>query len=347
MQKKLLVLILMGVVLSLCTGCLPWLFPGFEPNNAPIITSTPIINAAVGIVYTYNVEANDPDGDTLTYSLTESPNGMTIEATTGIISWFPTAEGNYQVIIEVSDGSLSATQSFTVIVSLEAVTSSRVVMVELFVGPACSRCPEAKGYMAQLLEEYGFDKLVVLEEYPWNYPLSSGWSTSETSKRYMWYTSDWGTPDAYFNGLNQTIHSNEYSYSKYKAAIDKELAKLPKVTISATYKVVDRTVNISGNINNISFETLNNIIIGAMIYEDSVPLIVPDYSIDTIVNHVVRDIITSEEIDSFSPEEEPHSFSLTSDTLNNVKNMNNIHVVVYVQAPGSLTKEILQALYVN
>jgi len=41
------------------------------------------------------------------------------------------------------------------------------------------------------------------------------------------------------------------------------------------------------------------------------------------------------------------SFSLESEILNNVKDMSNIHVVVYVQAPNSSTKEILQALYVE
>jgi len=234
----------------------------------------------------------------------------------------------------------------------DSTTTNRVVMVELFVGPACPRCPEAKGYMAQLLGEYGFDKLVVLELYPWNSPLISGWSTSETSNRYKWYTSIWGAPDAYFNGLNQTVHYDESSYYNYKTAIDKELEKPAQVSISASASQDDiiRSISINGSINNISSDALNDIVISAMIYEDSVSLIIPGYSIDTIVNHVVRDIITPEEsgqtIDILSPGES-YEFSLVSATLNNVKNMDNIHVVVYVQAPNSPNKEILQALYVN
>jgi len=218
---------------------------------------------------------------------------------------------------------------------------ARVVMVELFVAPACGGCPKAKQDMAQLLEEYGLDKLVVLEEYAWNYPLNSGWATSETINRYMWYTSEGGTPDAYFNGLNQNINRDDSSYYNYKNAIDKELTKSPQITISASYEVESNTVNISGKINNISSETLENLVIGAMVYEDSVLLG------SSIVNHVVRDIITSELIDSFSPNDGSYSFNLTSETLNNVKDMDNIHVVVYVQAPNSFNKEILQALYVE
>jgi len=225
--------------------------------------------------------------------------------------------------------------------------NQRVVMVELFVAPTCPNCPKAKDAMAQLLEQYGFDKLVVLEEYGWNIePDYTGWATAETIDRFKWYTDSLGisrhTPDAYFNGLNQSVHYNESNYNNYKAAIDEELAKAPKISISASSSVntTNLTVSINGSIENISSEGLTDLVVGAMIYEDSVYL----GSEGKNVNHVVRDIITSEEIISFTPGA-IQEFNLSSEILNNVKNMNNIHVVVYVQAPDSLTKEILQAAY--
>ena len=90
-----------------------------EPENqTPVITSTAITSATVGEAYTYNVEATDPDGDILTYSLTTCPAGMTIDATTGVISWTPTAVGVYPVTVEVSDGELTDTQNFTITVIL-------------------------------------------------------------------------------------------------------------------------------------------------------------------------------------------------------------------------------------
>jgi len=351
MHKKFLILLLALLVLSICTGCI-----SPEPNNEPIITSTPITTASVGVTYTYNVDATDIDGDVLTYTLTAPPTGMTINPSTGLIIWTPTEEGDYPVTVKVSDGKSTDTQSFAIIVSLGATTSSRVVMVELFVAPACTRCPEAKGWMAQLLQEYGFEKLVVLEEYAWDYPLSSGWSTSEISQRYFneycehLSSEETGTPNAFFNGLNHSVHHKDRSYANYEAAIEAELVKAPKVSITASYSVAGSTVSISGQISNISSETLSNIVVEAMVYEDSVALVVPDYNIDTIVNHVARDIITHEEsgelISSFSPGES-HSFSLTTSSLGLVHDMSNIHVVVYVQAPNSSTKEILQALYVE
>lgn len=57
----------------LVTGCVPSGPVGPVPTNqTPIITSTPIITATVGTAYTYNVTATDPDGNTLTFSLTIS-----------------------------------------------------------------------------------------------------------------------------------------------------------------------------------------------------------------------------------------------------------------------------------
>ena len=93
-------------------------------NQAPIITSTPITTAIVGLLYTYDVDATDPDGDILTYSfysIYTKPNGMTINSTTGVISWTPNTTGDYDVTVQVSDGYLIDTQSFTIQVNIEEV----------------------------------------------------------------------------------------------------------------------------------------------------------------------------------------------------------------------------------
>ena len=224
----------------------------------------------------------------------------------------------------------------------EQETSGRVVMVELFVAPTCSRCPAAELAIESLSNKYGLDRMVILEEYGWDDPSGTytGWYTQETFARFKWYNSTTKTPDAYFNGLSQNVPYNEFSLFSYQTAIEAELERPPKVSISASYDVTELTVSISGKISNISSENLEDLLIGAMVYENSVPLGM------STVNHVVRDIMTSEQIESV-PEGESLSFSLESDYLKNVKDIENIHVVVYVQAPFSPTKEILQALHVQ
>jgi len=89
-------------------------------NAAPQITSTALTTAAVGAAYVYDVNATDPNGDTLTYALTQAPSGMTIQSTTGLVAWTPTAAqaGTQSVTVRVSDpGGLAATQSFSIAVA--------------------------------------------------------------------------------------------------------------------------------------------------------------------------------------------------------------------------------------
>jgi RHS repeat-associated protein len=57
------------------------------PNRPPVFTSTPVVDAYVGLQYTYQAAAFDADSDTLTFDLESAPVGMSIEASTGLITW--------------------------------------------------------------------------------------------------------------------------------------------------------------------------------------------------------------------------------------------------------------------
>jgi len=87
-------------------------------NDAPSITSSPVTIGAEDQLYTYDVEATDPDTeDMLTYSLVVSPEGMSIDSDTGLINWTPNASqvGGNLVTVRVQDtGDLFDTQYFTI-----------------------------------------------------------------------------------------------------------------------------------------------------------------------------------------------------------------------------------------
>jgi hypothetical protein len=99
-------------------------------NDAPTFTSTPVTTATAGALYTYDVNATDPDaGDTLAYSLTIKPTGMTIDAATGLIQWTPTSvqAGANDVAVRVADsGSAPAsnTQPFTITAGLASIPAT-------------------------------------------------------------------------------------------------------------------------------------------------------------------------------------------------------------------------------
>ena len=83
-------------------------------NEPPQITSVPIGPAAVNETWTYQIVAQDPNGDVLTYSLSQAPAGATIDADLGLIQWDPPATGDYRIEIHVDDGrNAVAIQAFT------------------------------------------------------------------------------------------------------------------------------------------------------------------------------------------------------------------------------------------
>ncbi|MCZ6804625.1 MAG: putative Ig domain-containing protein [Proteobacteria bacterium] len=84
-------------------------------NQAPTIISTPITEAFTDQIYTYDVEATDPDLDALNYALQISPVGMVINANTGVITWTPDTAGDFNVTVLVDDNNGGIdTQTYTV-----------------------------------------------------------------------------------------------------------------------------------------------------------------------------------------------------------------------------------------
>ena len=123
-RKIFLLLFILFLAPLLLSGC-------FLLNNAPVIESLPKTSVYLGDSYTYDLEAIDPNDDTLSYLLKTYPEGMNINSSTGLVSWTPIESqiGEHEVEIEVSDGSKSTNQVFTItvekvlLVSIEAVPS--------------------------------------------------------------------------------------------------------------------------------------------------------------------------------------------------------------------------------
>ncbi len=86
------------------------------PDAPPQIVSTPPQNIQTD-TYSYQVMAEDPDGDSLTFSLTAAPSGMTIDSKTGLITWqiktVPAGVYNVEVAVQDSEGR-QGTQKYSI-----------------------------------------------------------------------------------------------------------------------------------------------------------------------------------------------------------------------------------------
>ncbi len=209
--------------------------------------------------------------------------------------------------------------------------NQRVVMVELYVHVGCAPCGVVEPILEQLAQDYGPSRMILLEEHLWDI-----YEVPEVNDRYDWYIpSGKGTPDALFDGLNQR-RQGVYSYNEYKNIVDNELDKGAKISISAAKETGSSTITLSGTIKNISSFPLENLIIQGIVFEDRGK---------KGLRSLVLDIFEGQTVSSIAPDE-TISVSFTSEELNWL-DKSKVHGVLFVQAPESSTKEILQAAYVE
>ena len=89
-------------------------------NDAPTVTSTAVLTAAEDSPYSYTVTASDVDtGDTLSMTGTTFPAWSTFTAATGVLAGTPANAhvGDHSVVITISDGTTTVTDTFTITVA--------------------------------------------------------------------------------------------------------------------------------------------------------------------------------------------------------------------------------------
>jgi RHS repeat-associated protein len=158
------------------------------PNAAPAFTSQPIATAAPGVVYTYAAQAVDPDGgDILTFSLSNSPEGMSIDPGNGLIEWtpLPGQTGPHSVVVKVADlHGLFALQPYTIDVTapvpvpaiegqLAAAADTVITAAGFTVGEVTSR-PSALVAAGAVISQHPSAGTLAATGSPVNYVVSQG-----------------------------------------------------------------------------------------------------------------------------------------------------------------------------
>jgi hypothetical protein len=100
-----------------------------EPNHAPAFTSRVPLNALVGVAYTYQLSAHDPDGDALVFAATRLPPAAVFDPSTRLLSWTPMEAGYARFIFTVTDPSgARAAQDLTLIAQRPNVNPAPLVI---------------------------------------------------------------------------------------------------------------------------------------------------------------------------------------------------------------------------
>jgi len=89
------------------------------PNNAPVITGTPLTSISANNAYSFTPSASDTDGDSLDFSISNKPSWASFNSSTGALTGTPTTAGvSNNVTISVTDGIDSASlTAFNITVS--------------------------------------------------------------------------------------------------------------------------------------------------------------------------------------------------------------------------------------
>jgi hypothetical protein len=114
-----------NIVISVSDGTTKVSLPAFSlivkpnANKSPTISGTPPTTATVGTAYSFQPAAKDPEGKTVTFSISSKPSWAAFSTSTGRLTGTPTAAGSFDHIsIAVTDGVSSASlPAFNILVS--------------------------------------------------------------------------------------------------------------------------------------------------------------------------------------------------------------------------------------
>jgi hypothetical protein len=89
-------------------------------NEIPILTGQADTTALEDELYSYTIQASDPNGDTLSYTLVTGPDSMSVNATSGLVQWTPAQSnvGSHSISIRIDDGKNGTNlHNYTLVVS--------------------------------------------------------------------------------------------------------------------------------------------------------------------------------------------------------------------------------------
>ncbi|HEX9972391.1 MAG TPA: hypothetical protein VGD14_10010 [bacterium] len=219
--------------------------------------------------------------------------------------------------------------------------TDRAILVELFVNDSTGfeYCNYALDAIEKLSQREEFkNNLFVLEYHLTNRTANwnDGYARDEFNQRYNEYvplTSERGIPDALFNGALHRIQgaSQEKIEERYASAANSLLAQKSYFHIEAGKKIAGNVITVNVDIARFGKSNAEDIDLNVILYED---LKIPRY------RFLARKIFQKQTIPDIR-HGEVKSF-VFSEQLPDIEQINNLFVIIIIQAQNGASKEIFQ-----
>ena len=87
------------------------------PNLPPVFLTTPSSALNEGELFSYSLSAEDPEGEEVTFSLAEAPDGAELNSETFEVTWSPNYEqsGNHRLVVRATDADGQTTDQINII----------------------------------------------------------------------------------------------------------------------------------------------------------------------------------------------------------------------------------------
>ncbi len=198
-------------------------------NDLPVLVSTPILTATVGEVYTYNIEATDVDGETLTFTAPAKPTWATLSSVSNgkaKLSGTPPvgSGGSVTVKIQVKDPSgVLVDQNYTLVVNAKptlspfAITTNEDIQVSITSDKFQSAFVDADGNALAEVQITALPKHGVLRLN--NAAVSIGdkipFASLASNLTYSPFANYNGKDTLHWNGSDGTIYATTASYINF------------------------------------------------------------------------------------------------------------------------------------
>ncbi len=220
------------IVISVTDGGLRDSLPAFDlvvtnVNDTPTITGRPTTTVAEDAAYSFTPTGADDDGDTLTYTITNTPTWAAFDTATGILAGRPTNAHigtTTGIVISVSDGTLTASLStFSITVTEHAGKFKREVNEAPTIASSTFTIAENAGNGVTVGTIIGAD----VDKDTLTYSITTGNSGNA-------FALDSATGVITVNGNNKLDHETTPSYSLAVSASDGSRVATAIVTIAVT-----------------------------------------------------------------------------------------------------------------